>query len=81
MKRLYGILIHLMIAISCFSHEINLGTHPHLKEYESEYEYLNDFKLRIVMSPEDTETYAIVNKSRYHLTAVAKDLCISVKGL
>ena len=48
-----------------------------LKEFEGLYEYINHTTLKIAASPIDTLLYAIIDKSKYPLTAFDKDLFLT----
>lgn len=49
-------------------------SYAYLKQYEGVYEYTNNSTIKIAASPKDTALYALINESRYKLTAVEKDL-------
>lgn len=49
-------------------------SYKQLKQYEGLFEYLNNTTLKIAASPNDTVLYAIINDSKYGLTAIDKDL-------
>ena len=53
-------------------------TYTQLKEYEGHYEYLNNTTLKVAASPKDTLLYAIINESRYRLSAVEKDIFLDM---
>lgn len=49
-------------------------SYAYLKLFEGLYEYTNNSTIKIAASPKDTTLYAIINESKYKLTAVGKDL-------
>lgn len=48
-----------------------------LKAYEGLYEYLNNTTLKIAASPVENKLIAIINESRYPLTAIGKDVFLN----
>ena len=62
----------------CFGQQPYKTTYNQLKEYEGLYEYTNHSTLKIAASPADTCLYAILNESRYKLTAFDKDLFLNM---
>ena len=49
-------------------------SYKQLKEYEGLYEYLNNTTIKLAASPKDTILFAIINESKYPLTATGKDI-------
>lgn len=74
MKKIYLFIILNLTSFCCFSQEKYNVTYNQLKEYEGLYEYLNNAKLKIAVSPKDTTVYAIINESKYTLIPIKKDL-------
>jgi hypothetical protein len=63
----------------CFSQESYKVNYDQLKEYEGLYEYYNHTTLKMAASPKDTILYAILDKSRYSLTPIGKDLFLNMQ--
>src|SRR5690606_4877196 len=60
-----------------FPQENYKTTYNQLKEYEGLYEYINNITLEIAASPVDTLLYAIIDKSKYPLFPLSKDLFLN----
>src|SRR4029078_256448 len=77
MKKRYLILLLSQTASFCYAQHVYKITMGHLKEFEGLYEYPDHTTLKIAASPKDTTLYAIINESRYPLTAAAPDVFLN----
>lgn len=60
--------------IDCFGQGNFQVSYQELKEYEGNYEYLNDTRLQLAATPKDNILFAVINEARYPLKAVKKDV-------
>jgi CubicO group peptidase (beta-lactamase class C family) len=52
-------------------------SYDQLKEYQGQYEYINNTTLKIVASPVDTQMVCFINESRYPFKTLAKDIFLT----
>jgi CubicO group peptidase (beta-lactamase class C family) len=74
------VLFLMVLSNSTFSQNSQKLSYLQLKEYEGQYEYLNNSTLKIAASPIDTVLLAIINESRYTFKTIGKDLFLDPTG-
>ena len=79
MRNTFLLLILSFLSPFCFSQQKYKVNYEQLKEYEGSYEYYNHTILKMAASPKDTILYAILDKSRYVLTPIGKDLFLNMQ--
>lgn len=77
MKNLFLTFLVTLFVTTGFAQKAYKATYQQLKEYEGVYEYFNNNKLKMVVSPRDTILYAIVGQSTYPLKASEIDLFLN----
>lgn len=79
MRNSFLLLVLSFMSQFCFSQQKYKVSYEQLKEYEGLYEYYNHTTLKMAASPKDTILYAILDKSRYSLTPIGKDLFLNMQ--